>query len=444
MSCNCSCSYNNLPCCCPTGQTTICPTTICPDAQPCNKEIESKCIIYNGDDYECAGIEAGMTVAEVVDIIITSLNLNCTTTTTTTTTSTTTTSTTTSTTSSTTSTTSTTTTTTEAPTIRPGTNECYPAELEVSCNCVYQTFTTAGFSAAVFPPVPGCNPSGYLGNNIWFTFVVPASGEVIISTSALQITDGVFSVYSGASCPNLTEIICVDDSQGLTMPEVNLTGLTPGDTLWIRFWGYGGYVTNQVGTFQICVSDPSCCTPVVITGSASACETTTTTSTTSTTTTSTTTTSTTTSTTSTTTTSTTSTTTTSTTTTQAPTTTTTSTTTTSTTTPTPLDLAFQVINNTRGGADFVTDVTPVFYIITSPQLFPVGPTETLYGSHGAYSGTISVRVSISNLSNISLYINGVLIDCITITTTGIYDFTSYPPFGSADLVQIVLSTGPCL
>jgi hypothetical protein len=163
--------------------------------------------------------------------------------------------------------------------------------------------------------VPTCSPSGYLGNNIWFSFVVPSSGEVIISTSALQITDGVFSVYEG-NCNNLTEIICVDDSQGTTMPEVNLTGLTPGDVILIRFWGYGGYVTNQVGLFQICVNDPGCCTPVTITGSITACNTTTTTSTTSTTTTSTSTTSTTsTSTTSSTTTSTTSTTSTTTTTT---------------------------------------------------------------------------------------------------------------------------------
>jgi len=285
MACNCSCSYNNLPCCCPTGQTTICPTTVCPDAQPCFKEVDSQCIIYNGDDYECAGITTGMTVAEVVDIIITSLNLNCTTTTTTTsTTSTTTTSTTTS--STTTSTTSTTTTTT----VKPGINECYPIELEVSCNCTYQTFDTSSYSSSIFPPVPGCSPSGYLGNNIWFTFTVPPSGEVIISTSALQITDGVFSVYSGP-CVNITEIVCVDDAQGITMPETYLTGLTPGDDLLIRFWGYGGYVTGQVGTFEICVSDPSCCTPVGITGSASACETTTTTSTTTTSTTSTTTTS---------------------------------------------------------------------------------------------------------------------------------------------------------
>lgn len=285
MACNCSCSYNNLPCCCPTGEEITCPTTLCPDAQPCDQEIESCCVIYNGKDFECAGITSGMKVCDVVNIIIDSLNLRCTTTTTTTTTSTSTT-TTTSTTTSTTSTTTTTTTTT----IQPGVNECNPILLNVTCDCDYQIFDTSSYSAAVFPPIPSCIPNGYLGNNIWFTFIVPASGEVIISTSALQITDGVMSVYSGG-CLNLTEIICVDDAQGfIPMPETHLTGLLPGDVILIRFWGYGGYVTGQVGTFGICVNDPSCCTITPITGSVSACPTTTTSSTTSTTSTTTTTT----------------------------------------------------------------------------------------------------------------------------------------------------------
>ena len=128
MSCNCGCSYNNLPCCCPTVVPNPCSTTttICPDAQPCSIVIESECIIYNGKNFTCAGITTGMTVAEVVDIIIQSLNLNCITTTSTTSTTTTSTSTTsttttiipttTSTTTSSSTTTSTTTTTTTVPT----------------------------------------------------------------------------------------------------------------------------------------------------------------------------------------------------------------------------------------------------------------------------------------------------------------------------------------
>jgi hypothetical protein len=247
---------------------------LCPEAQPCDQTLESDCIIYNGNDYECANITSGMTISEVIKVVINSLNLNCTTTTSTTTTTT-----------STTSTTSTTTTTTAFP----GRNGCSSIPLTVNCNCIYQLFDTSQYSNFFNPPAPSCNPSGYLGGDIWFNVVVPASGQLFISTSALQITDAAFSVYSGG-CLNLNEIICVDDNQGLLMPATTLTGLNPGDTLIIRFWGYGGSITGQVGTFEICVSDPSCCEPVTITGSADACITTTTSTTTSTTSTSTTTT----------------------------------------------------------------------------------------------------------------------------------------------------------
>ena len=54
-------------------------TTICP-AQPCDQSIETDCIIYD-NDHDCIGITSGMTVTEVVDIILDKLNLiDCTTT----------------------------------------------------------------------------------------------------------------------------------------------------------------------------------------------------------------------------------------------------------------------------------------------------------------------------------------------------------------------------
>jgi len=83
MSCNCNAKYDNkIPCCCSTGTAVVCTTTQCPDAQPCNETVETNCIIYNGNQYDCVGITSGMTVTEVMDVILDKLNLiNCTTTT---------------------------------------------------------------------------------------------------------------------------------------------------------------------------------------------------------------------------------------------------------------------------------------------------------------------------------------------------------------------------
>jgi hypothetical protein len=81
MSCNCNAKYDNkIPCCCSTGTTVVCTTTQCPNAQPCNTSVESDCVIYD-KDHECIGITSGMTVTEVVDIILDKVNLiDCTTT----------------------------------------------------------------------------------------------------------------------------------------------------------------------------------------------------------------------------------------------------------------------------------------------------------------------------------------------------------------------------
>ena len=88
MSCSCNSSYYNLPCCCPpakTGTTTTSTTTLCPDAIPCEEAYQSDCIIYNGPDLTCYGIQTGYSVTQILNIIIAQLD-PCTTTTTTTTT----------------------------------------------------------------------------------------------------------------------------------------------------------------------------------------------------------------------------------------------------------------------------------------------------------------------------------------------------------------------
>jgi len=79
MSCNCSAKYDNkVPCCCSQGSPLVCTTTTCADAQICNQTIESNCVIYTGPNIECSGVTTGMTVTEVMDIILEQLNLiNC-------------------------------------------------------------------------------------------------------------------------------------------------------------------------------------------------------------------------------------------------------------------------------------------------------------------------------------------------------------------------------
>ncbi len=59
-------------------------------------------------------------------------------------------------------------------------------------------------------------------------------------------------IYSG-TCSGLTAIECDDDdSDNGAMPKIDKFGLTPGSTIYIRFWEYGG---DAEGTFGICVKE---------------------------------------------------------------------------------------------------------------------------------------------------------------------------------------------
>jgi gliding motility-associated-like protein len=128
---------------------------------------------------------------------------------------------------------------------------CNAIELIPANDCVYQTFTTENASGTTGVPAPGC--ANYQGGDVWFRVTVPAGGQLLFDTQTGVITDGGMAVYSG-TCDNLTLISCNDDSSpnGL-MPLIEVNGITPGSTLWVRVWEYGN---DNPGTFGICVKIP--------------------------------------------------------------------------------------------------------------------------------------------------------------------------------------------
>ncbi len=128
---------------------------------------------------------------------------------------------------------------------------CDAIILTPSGSCSYVTYTTTGATSSVGPPAPGC--ASFSGGDVWFQVTVPAGGTLTFDTQTGDITDGGMAIYSG-TCGSLTLISCNDDSSpnGM-MPMITSSGLTPGSTVWVRFWEYGN---NTTGTFGICVSYP--------------------------------------------------------------------------------------------------------------------------------------------------------------------------------------------
>ncbi len=136
----------------------------------------------------------------------------------------------------------------------PANDNCAGATpLTVNATCTYSNYTNVNATESV-APVPGCaNWIAGSMEDVWFSVTVPASGQIILDTQTGGITDGGMAIYSG-TCGALTLIECDDDDSGNgLMPYINRTGLTPGSTIYIRVWEYGGDVT---GTFGICAYSP--------------------------------------------------------------------------------------------------------------------------------------------------------------------------------------------
>ncbi len=97
-------------------------------------------------------------------------------------------------------------------------------------------------------------------NNVWYSVVIPASGNVVIETAAVAgspFIDSVMEVYSG-TCGSFTSLGCNDDINGASnrFSRVTLTGQTPGSTVYVSVWKFSSN-TNLDGQFQVSAYDAS-------------------------------------------------------------------------------------------------------------------------------------------------------------------------------------------
>ena len=135
---------------------------------------------------------------------------------------------------------------------------CDAIELTVRETCTFDRYTTL-YATSSGVQDPGCGD--YLGGDVWFTLEVPNSGSIEIQAfteAVAQYPDnegwsyrGGMAIYSG-HCDSLTLLECNvnNGTYHPRMPGTTMTGLTPGDTLWVRFWEFHN---NDPGMFDICV-----------------------------------------------------------------------------------------------------------------------------------------------------------------------------------------------
>ncbi|MFN3875383.1 MAG: hypothetical protein ACK4L7_05690, partial [Flavobacteriales bacterium] len=128
---------------------------------------------------------------------------------------------------------------------------CGAIPLTVGTSCSATLATNIGATSTTGVPAPGC--ASYSGSDVWFSVVAPTSGSLTIETgNAGGMTDSGMALYSATSCSTgFTLLECNDDAVGL-FSRISRSGLTPGQTYYVRVWGYGG----ETGNFNICAYGP--------------------------------------------------------------------------------------------------------------------------------------------------------------------------------------------
>ncbi|MCA6364175.1 MAG: CotH kinase family protein [Bacteroidetes bacterium] len=109
------------------------------------------------------------------------------------------------------------------------------------------------FTSNIGFPGSGLNPNcaNYQGGDVWFTMLVPASGNLAIETDSGTINDTGLAIWTDTSCTVPQFTACDDDGGNGYYSYLLAYDLTPGSRIYIQAFGWNG----ASGSFEICVTD---------------------------------------------------------------------------------------------------------------------------------------------------------------------------------------------
>src|SRR5690606_1738759 len=112
------------------------------------------------------------------------------------------------------------------------------------------TTVTSGTTAGATQSMAATPCFGNPDDDVWFSFVATNTKHFISISNVVTLmgtsTDMYFQVLSG-SCDSTTNLLCSDPNDN------NVSGLTVGETYFIRVWSYGNTSRNS---FNICIKTP--------------------------------------------------------------------------------------------------------------------------------------------------------------------------------------------
>ncbi|MFQ5448098.1 MAG: CUB domain-containing protein, partial [Saprospiraceae bacterium] len=154
---------------------------------------------------------------------------------------------------------------------QPGNDDCSGLiDLGIAPICpAVDTFTNmdATLSVVFSDPllnIPACFEGGVVNSDVWFSFTVPADGSVVdftVIASGVNGPNGAIlqpevAVYRGdCLLDELQELNCATSVLGESQVEIDLLGLTPGLTYFLRIADWSASATPNWGDFELCVKE---------------------------------------------------------------------------------------------------------------------------------------------------------------------------------------------
>ncbi len=126
------------------------------------------------------------------------------------------------------------------------------ANSDGTCTLVYSGSNAgATNSAGEVAPSGACSDGDATPADVWFTLTVPASGEFDFEFITNPGFSTLVELYTG-TCGSLTALDPVLCNNAATR---TFTGLTPGETVYLRVWDYG---SDEEGVLEVCVNYLNC------------------------------------------------------------------------------------------------------------------------------------------------------------------------------------------
>ncbi|MBU2930041.1 T9SS type A sorting domain-containing protein [Winogradskyella psychrotolerans] len=127
--------------------------------------------------------------------------------------------------------------------------------LDEGTECGANTISASNFGTSdsgVAAPSCGSYGAPTDKGDLWYTFVAPASGALTLNTSNLDGLVSVAGAYYSGTVGSLVEEGCTEFGTGWPW---DISGLTSGETYYLRVWDYGN---DEIGSFDLCGYYVSC------------------------------------------------------------------------------------------------------------------------------------------------------------------------------------------